>query len=139
MANDRLSKADSAAFIGAVLEPPEPNDALKAAAARYKARTLPCGHTAAEVADLCRLLAQSADRGHTNNYTEIADIARRAEEAILWLLATPNSRDMAATPRPQTAQEIAREALEQYYPSNAACISGLKMTLERIRDTPEEV
>ena len=42
-------------------------------------------------------------------------------------------------PRPQTAQEIAREALGRSYPSNVACISGLKMTLERIRDMPEEV
>ena len=104
--------------------------------ARYKARTLPCGHTAAEVADLCRLLAQSADRGNTNNYTEIADIARRAEEAIRWLLATPNSRDMAATPRPQTAQEIAREALEKERGTRGTLADYicLKDTLRRIAE-----
>ena len=45
---------------------------------------------------------------------------------------------MPETARPQTAQEIAREALGRSYPSNVACISGLKMTLERIRDMPEE-
>ena len=43
---------------------------------------------------------------------------------------------MPETARPQTAQEIAREALEQYYPSNAACVSGLKAVLHRIRDMP---
>lgn len=32
-----LSEADSAAFIDALLNPPEPNDALRAAAGRYKA------------------------------------------------------------------------------------------------------
>lgn len=33
-----LSRRDSKAFIDALLNPPEPNKALKAAAARYKAR-----------------------------------------------------------------------------------------------------
>ena len=32
-----LSKKDSAAFVDALLHPPEPNEALKAAAERYKA------------------------------------------------------------------------------------------------------
>lgn len=32
----RLSESDSAAFVDTLLNPPEPNDALKAAAARYK-------------------------------------------------------------------------------------------------------
>lgn len=40
-------------------------------------------------------------------------------------------------PRPQTAQEIAREQLGRSYPSDAACISALKIALERIRDMPE--
>jgi len=33
-----LNRRDSKAFIDALLNPPEPNEALKAAAARYKAR-----------------------------------------------------------------------------------------------------
>jgi uncharacterized protein (DUF1778 family) len=35
-----LSERDSIVFIQALLNPPEPNDALKAAAARYKARRI---------------------------------------------------------------------------------------------------
>lgn len=31
-----LSERDSAAFVGSILDPPEPNDALKRAAAAYK-------------------------------------------------------------------------------------------------------
>jgi uncharacterized protein (DUF1778 family) len=33
-----LNRQDSQAFVDALLSPPEPNDALKAAAARYKVR-----------------------------------------------------------------------------------------------------
>ena len=36
-----LSERDSAAFVDALLHPPEPNEALKSAAARYKARRKP--------------------------------------------------------------------------------------------------
>ena len=43
------------------------------------------------------------------------------------------------TPRPQTAQEIAREQLDRSYPSDAACISALKIALERIANLPEDV
>ena len=38
---------------------------------------------------------------------------------------------------PRTPQEIAREQLGRSYPSDAACISALKIALERIRDMPE--
>lgn len=43
------------------------------------------GHSASEVADLCDLLAQSADRGELN-YTETAAIARRASGCIRFML-----------------------------------------------------
>lgn len=36
-----LSEKDSAAFVDALLHPPEPNEKLKAAAERYKARRKP--------------------------------------------------------------------------------------------------
>ncbi len=88
----RMSERDSAVFVGAILDAPEPNEALKAAASRHKDHELSCGHTPAEVADLCASLAHSADHGWTNNYTEIADIARRAEEAIRWLLGQARPR-----------------------------------------------
>ena len=50
----------------------------------YPARTFG-GHTAEEVADLCDMLAVSADR-MTNSYSETASIARRARDAIRFLL-----------------------------------------------------
>jgi uncharacterized protein (DUF1778 family) len=37
----RLNPDDSRTFIGSLLNPPEPNDALKAAAARYIERSRP--------------------------------------------------------------------------------------------------
>ncbi len=83
----KLNKRDSRAFVAAILDAPEPNEALKKAAANYKNRALECGHTPAEVAGLCAALARSADRAQTNSYVEIADIARRAEQAIRYLLA----------------------------------------------------
>lgn len=43
------------------------------------------GHTAEEVADLCDTLARSADH-MTNSYSETASIARRARDAIRYLL-----------------------------------------------------
>jgi hypothetical protein len=43
------------------------------------------GHSAAEVADLCELLAASADHGELS-YSETAAIARRAAECIRYLL-----------------------------------------------------
>lgn len=43
------------------------------------------GHSAEEVASLCDILARSADR-MTNSYSETASIARRARDAIRFLL-----------------------------------------------------
>jgi hypothetical protein len=43
------------------------------------------GHSASEVAELCSMLATSADQ-HRLNYTETAAIARRAANAIRHLL-----------------------------------------------------
>ena len=50
----------------------------------YPARTFG-GYTAEEVAKLCDMLAVSADR-MTNSYSETASIARRARDAIRFLL-----------------------------------------------------
>lgn len=44
------------------------------------------GYTAPEVAQLCDLLAMSADRGAANSYQEISSISRRASAAIRYLI-----------------------------------------------------
>lgn len=74
--NWTLSKADSAAFVAAIINPPEPNEVLWAAAERYKERRAESRHHHPKATDpsvaLARLFVHAIRQAAPNNYACIS-------------------------------------------------------------------